>query len=248
MSDIGLLSVFIAGLLGGVHCVGMCGGIVSALSLQRNQVRRAGSEKIGADIALHAAYNSGRIASYTLAGALAGMTGAGSVALAGPFPARQALYIAANIMLLVLGLYLAGIWRGLLQLERAGSLVWKQLQPLSKNFFPVTTAPRAFMLGTLWGWIPCGLVYSMLVVALASGSAQNGALVMLAFGLGTLPNLLAVGVMAARMRTWFRYPAVRIAAGTMVAAFGVIGLLRAEHMSEVSLIAQICKSLPFLAR
>jgi sulfite exporter TauE/SafE len=235
VSDIGLLSVFIAGLLGGVHCVGMCGGIVSALSLQSNKVRRTSSGKIGADMALHAAYNSGRIASYTLAGALAGMTGAGSVAL-------------ANIMLLVLGLYLAGVWRGLLQLERVGSVVWKQLQPLSKNFLPVTTAPRAFMLGTLWGWIPCGLVYSMLVVALASGSAQNGALVMLAFGLGTLPNLLAVGVMAARMRAWFRYPAVRIAAGTMVAAFGVIGLLRAEHMSEVSLVAQICKALPFLDR
>jgi uncharacterized protein len=245
VSDIGLLSAFIAGLLGGVHCVGMCGGIVSALSLQRNEVRRANNGKIGTDIALHAAYNSGRIASYTVAGALAGMTGAGSVVLAGPFPARQALYIAANIMLLVLGLYLAGVWRGLLQLERVGSVVWKQLQPLSKNFLPVTTAPRAFMLGTLWGWIPCGLVYSMLVVALASGSAQNGALVMLAFGLGTLPNLLAVGVMAARMRTWFRYPAVRIAAGVMVAAFGLMGLLRAEHMSEVSLIGQICKSLPF---
>jgi uncharacterized protein len=248
VSDLGLLSVFVAGLLGGVHCAGMCGGIVSALSLQRHEVRRAGSVTSSADIALHAAYNSGRIASYAVAGALAGMTGAGSVALAGSFPARQALYIAANIMLLVLGLYLAGVWRGLLQLERVGTVVWKQLQPLSKNFLPVTNVPRAFMLGTLWGWIPCGLVYSMLVVALASGSAQNGALVMLAFGLGTLPNLLAVGVMAARMRTWFRYPAVRVGAGAMVAMFGVLGLLRAEQMTVVSLIAQVCKAVPFLAQ
>lgn len=248
MSELGLLSVFFAGLLGGVHCAGMCGGIVSALSLQPGGIIRRSGEKPATGFSLHLAYNSGRIASYTFAGAVAGMAGSGSIALAGSFPARQALYIAANIMLLVLGLYLAGAWRGLLHLERVGTVVWKKVQPLSKNFLPVTTAPRAFMLGTLWGWIPCGLVYSMLVVALASGSAQNGALVMLAFGLGTLPNLLAVGVMAARMRTWFRYPAVRIAAGTMVAAFGVIGLLRAEHMSEVTLIAQICKALPFLAQ
>lgn len=248
MSDLGLLSVFFAGLLGGVHCAGMCGGIVSALSFQGHAVHRASHEKARADIGFHLAYNSGRIASYTVAGALAGMTGAGSIALAGPLPARQALYIVANVMLLVLGLYLAGVWRGLLHLERIGSLVWKQLQPLSRNLLPVTDIPGAFMLGTLWGWIPCGLVYSMLVVALASGSAQNGALVMLAFGLGTLPNLLAVGVMAARMRTWFRYSAVRVGAGAMVAMFGVIGLLRAEQMTLVSLIAQVCRAVPFLAQ
>ncbi|MGB8856936.1 MAG: sulfite exporter TauE/SafE family protein [Burkholderiales bacterium] len=245
MSELGLLSVFFAGLLGGVHCAGMCGGIVSALSLQPGGTIRRNGVNVASGFSLHLAYNSGRIASYAFAGALAGMAGSGSIALAGSFPARQVLYVAANVMLLVLGLYLAGAWRGLLQLERVGTVVWKQVQPLTKNFLPVNNAPRAFMLGTLWGWIPCGLVYSMLIVALASGSMQNGALVMLAFGLGTLPNLLAVGVMAARMRALIRYPAVRIGAGIMVAGFGVIGLIRAEQMSVISLIAQMCKNLLF---
>jgi len=113
-----------------------------------------------------------------------------------------------------------------LALERVGSVVWARLQPLMKRFIPVRTVPQAFFTGAVWGWLPCGLVYSVLISALATGSAAHGALLMLAFGAGTLPNLLAMGLFAQRLQTLTRKPGVRLAAGLLVAAFGVWGLTR----------------------
>ena len=86
---------------------------------------------------------------------------------------------------------------------------------------------QAFPLGLLWGWLPCGLVYSALVTALASGSAASGALMMLAFGLGTLPNLLLAGLLAARLKAYAAKPAVRLIAGLVVLGFGLRGLFMA---------------------
>ena len=218
MPEISYVSVFLVGLLGGVHCVGMCGGIVTALSL---------SSPAGRPVApMLLAYNFGRIASYALAGAIAGAVGASTLLLEGFMPAGRVLYVAANIMLILLGLYLAGLSRAVLALERVGSAVWARLQPLMKRFIPVRTLPQAFFTGAVWGWLPCGLVYSVLISALATASAAHGALLMLAFGAGTLPNLLAMGLFAQRLQTLTRKPGVRLAAGLLVAAFGVWGLTR----------------------
>lgn len=218
MPEISYLSVFLVGLLGGVHCVGMCGGIVTALSLS-DPAGRPGVPKL-------LAYNFGRIASYALAGAIAGMVGASTLLLNDYLPVGRVLYVAANVMLILLGLYLAGLSRAVLALERVGSVVWARLQPLMKRFIPVRTLPQAFFTGAVWGWLPCGLVYSVLIAALATGSAAHGALLMLAFGVGTLPNLLALGLLARRLQTLTRKPGVRLAAGLLVAAFGVWGLTR----------------------
>ena len=218
MPEISIAAAFLAGLLGGTHCVGMCGGIVAALSLQLPQGR--------SHFGFHLGYNLGRISTYTIGGAIAGFVGAGSLLFSEILPVQTGLYIAANVMLILLGVYLAGIWYGLIVIERAGGWLWKHLQPLLGKLLPIRSVPRAFVTGMVWGWLPCGLVYSVLVMALASGSPQRGAMLMLAFGLGTLPNLLAMGIFARQLQAFLQRRGVRQVAGLVVAGLGVWGLLK----------------------
>jgi sulfite exporter TauE/SafE len=121
----------------------------------------------------------------------------------------RGLYAFASVMLILLGLYLAGLSRAVLVLEHLGSGIWKKLQPLMKRFMPVRNPLQAVLVGMIWGWLPCGLVYSVLLTALASGSALQGAFIMLAFGLGTLPNLLAIGLFWESVKGWVQSPQVR---------------------------------------
>lgn len=216
--DSGFLALFLVGLLGGGHCVGMCGGIVGALSLG------------GARFSLHLAYNAGRIASYAAAGALAGAFGSASQLLAGQLPARLALYLFANFMLVLLGLYLMGATRSLRWIERAGHRIWQRLRPLTRHFLPARTPAQAFPLGLLWGWLPCGMVYGALATALSSGSAGRGAGLMLAFGLGTLPTLLLAGALAVRLNEFLARPVIRFSAGLLVLAMGIHGALAALRL------------------
>ena len=219
MPEASYLALFVVGLLGGTHCIGMCGGIVGALSIGGP-----------ARPALHLAYNAGRILSYGLAGALAGGLGGASLVLGGQLPLRLALFVLANLMLIALGLYLMGVTRALAFSERFGQRLWRHVQPLSRRYLPARHVAQAFPLGLLWGWLPCGLVYSALITALTSGSALHGAGLMLAFGAGTLPNLLLAGLLAVRMRAYAGKPAVRLSAGLMVLAYGLWGLWSALKM------------------
>lgn len=219
MPESSYLALFLIGLLGGTHCIGMCGGIVGALSMG------AGSRP-----ALHLAYNAGRIVSYTMAGAIAGALGGASLALSGQLPLRIVLFVLANLMLVALGLYLMGATRSLAFTERFGQKLWRHLQPLSRRFLPARTAAQAFPLGLVWGWLPCGLVYSALVTALTSGSALRGAGMMLAFGAGTLPTLLLAGLLAVRLNEYVAKPVVRFSAGLLVLAFGLWGLFAAIRL------------------
>lgn len=214
MPDSGYLALFLVGLLGGTHCVGMCGGIVGALSMGGP-----------ARWSRHLAYNVGRVLSYAMAGAIAGALGAASLGLEGQVPVRLVLYFLANLMLVALGLYLLGVTRTLAFSERLGQHLWRRLQPLTRKFLPARSVAQAFPLGLLWGWLPCGLVYSALASALTAGSSGRGALLMLAFGLGTLPNLLLAGIVLARMNEFVRRPSVRIFSGLLVLGFGLYGLL-----------------------
>ncbi|MBW7902450.1 MAG: sulfite exporter TauE/SafE family protein [Rhodocyclaceae bacterium] len=201
----------------------MCGGIVGALSF-------GGPPRLS----LHLAYNLGRIVSYGVAGALVGALGGLSLALSGQLPLRLALAVAANLMLVALGLYLAGATRALAFVERLGQNLWRRLQPLTRRFLPADTPARAFPLGLLWGWLPCGLVYSALATALTSGSAQKGGLLMLAFGAGTLPNLLLAGFLLARLRAVVQRPLLRAVAGVLVAGFGVWGLFGVWRLAQAA--------------
>lgn len=241
-----LFPLFVVGLLGSVHCAGMCGGIVGALSFAP-QRPGAGATTIAlrpvaaAPASLNvAAYNLGRIASYMTAGALAGGVAQGAGALSG-LPVLQAgAYWLANLMLVAMGLYLMGAWSGIAHVERGGQWLWRRVQPQLKRIGPPDTPGRMLAAGALWGWLPCAMVYSVLVTAMLSGSAASGALTMLAFGLGTLPMMLALGLAGARLRSWLRLPAVRIGCGAVVLAFGVLGMVRAAGGLPASWLHALC--------
>lgn len=222
MPDSGFAAVFLIGLLGGVHCAGMCGGIVSALTVQLPGARPAWP--------LHLAYNLGRIASYAIAGALMGSLGSLGLLLNNVLPVQMTLYVGANLMMIALGLYLVGVTRTLTFTERAGQALWRRVQPLTRRFLPVRGVGQAFPLGLLWGWLPCGMVYSVLAMTLLTGSAWRGAATMLAFGLGTLPNLMLAGLLLVRFRTLVQARALRLVSGALVLGFGVWGLLNATTL------------------
>jgi sulfite exporter TauE/SafE len=218
MPESSYFSLLLVGLLGGTHCIGMCGGIVSALSM-------GGQSRFS----LHLAYNVGRIVSYAVAGAFVGALGGLGLTLSGQWPLRIGLYVAANLMLVALGFYLLGLTQVLAFTERLGQHLWRHLQPLSRRYLPAHNVAQAFPLGLLWGWLPCGLVYSALIMALSSGSAAKGASIMLAFGIGTLPNLLLAGLLAVRLREYASNLWVRRVAGFLVLGFGVWGLLEVAN-------------------
>lgn len=223
-------AAFAAGLLGGVHCAGMCGGIVASLSLTAR----------GPAAARQLAFNAGRIASYAVAGAAAGAAGS-LVTLAGPaFLAQAALFAMANVLMILLGFYVAGWGGAVLRIENAGRGIWRRVEPHARRLFPIDSTAKALGAGALWGWIPCGLVYSMLTLALASGDAAEGALVMVAFGAGTLPTLLAAGLAAQRIGALRRTPWIRHSAGGVIIVLGVMGLARLPFLRDAVLSGLAC--------
>lgn len=222
MIDSGYIAVFLVGLLGGTHCIGMCGGIVSALTVQTPGGPRQWP--------LHLAYNLGRISGYTLAGAVLGAVGGAGLLLNDMLPVQMVLYVLANLMLMALGLYLTGLTQTLAFTERAGQKLWARIQPLTARFLPARTVARALPLGMLWGFLPCGMVYSVLTAALVAGSPLRGAGLMLAFGLGTLPNLLLAGMLLKRLRDVAQARPVRLVSGLLVLGFGVWGLFNASTL------------------
>lgn len=222
MDNSGFLAVFLIGLLSGTHCVGMCGGIVSALSVHMPRQKPA--------FPLHLAYNVGRLTSYTAAGAIMGAVGSLGLLLNNALPIQMVLYVGANLMLLAMGLYLLGATGIATTIEKVGQGAWRRIQPFTKRFLPVRSVAQAFPLGMLWGWLPCGLVYGVLSIALLSGSAWRGALTLLAFGLGTLPNLLLAGMLLVRFRRQMQAKPVRIVSGLLVIGFGIFGLANATTL------------------
>lgn len=251
-----LLPFFVAGLAASVHCVGMCGGIAAMLGgvaarpqagdaaaplvFHARRAAAAGMPAAAASAATAAlpvtailsrllrigCFNAGRIASYMMAGAVAGALAEGAVGLAAAVPVQKAALALANLMMLAAGLYLMNLWQGLAHVERVGQHVWRHLQPLLRPLLPMESPAKALAAGALWGWLPCGLVYSMLVTAMLSGDGITGAAIMLAFGLGTAPLLFAAGIGGMALRGFLQRRAVRLACGGLVAAFGLLGLVR----------------------
>lgn len=221
--DVSHLAAFLVGLSGGVHCVGMCGGIVGALSFGVPDPIRGRPARF---LPYLLAYNGGRLLSYVLAGALMGGVGLMAANLAALHEAQRALLVVAGAFMLALGLYLGGWWSGLARVERAGSLLWRKIEPIGRRFIPVRGPGSALALGIVWGWLPCGLVYTTLIWSLSAGGPLEGALLMLSFGLGTLPNLLAMGFVAARLARFARLRWVRHVAGGLVILFGIATLVR----------------------
>jgi len=214
------LAAVLIGWLGGVHCLGMCGGIVSALSLSVPEARRP---------ALLLAYNAGRCLTYMLLGALAGFLGFAGVSVLGLGP--KVFFVLANLLLIGMGLYLMG-WPVLVRpLEQGGQHLWRHIEPLVRRFFPVTTPLRALIVGLAWGFLPCGLVYSALATAVATSNPLTGMLWMAGFALGTLPNLLLAGWLGAGVLNRLRQSSLRWLAGSLVTAWGLYGIAQLSEWS-----------------
>lgn len=219
-----LVAALLVGLLGGAHCVGMCGGIVGTLTLGLPpSVRRS----VPAMLVYQIGFNLGRIAGYALAGALMGALGAALIGFLPLHVAQRVLYATAGVFMILLGLYLADWWRGLALLERAGDALWRRLEPYRRRLIPIRTRAQTLALGFIWAFIPCGLVYSVLTWAVAAGSPLKGAMLMLAFGIGTLPNLIGMGMLAGAAARFAASVWVKRVAGALVLGFGVYALWQA---------------------
>jgi hypothetical protein len=214
--------IFAIGLFGSVHCAGMCGGIAGALALSLPSACRRDP---GCLIRYLAAYNLGRIASYVLAGGIGGMIGpvlSGATLAPG---IHEAFRILAAGVVIAVGLYLTGWVPQLRRMDRLGSPLWRLLEPLGRRLLPVRSLPHALLYGTVWGWLPCGLVYYALVLTLSAGSPAAGALLMLLFGLGTLPAVTAAGSAAGWLAGLARKRAPQQVAGLVLVAAGALSLL-----------------------
>lgn len=229
MNTIAAGSAFVAGLLSSGHCFGMCGGIVGAFSVGgsggsgggggNGRVGSAGrtlSERLPG----LAAYNAGRILTYAALGALAGALGAAVGGVLPPELARRGARLFAALFLVSLGLFLAGRPQFLQPIERLGARLWRRIEPLGRRFLVARGRGHALALGLIWGFLPCGMVYSMLAMASLAGGPGDGALVMLAFGAGTLPALFAAGLAASRLRELARSTVLRRSAAAAYIALG----------------------------
>ncbi|ASJ76024.1 sulfite exporter TauE/SafE family protein [Granulosicoccus antarcticus] len=241
--DISLLAVFLTGLLGGVHCAGMCGGIVSALGMMNQKpVSRALNIPVKVEggktpegpvrsaFSAVAAYNLGRILTYSLLGALAG--GVGSVAwlMQSMLPIQQTAFFLSNLLVVLMGLYVIGFKRIGAMAESWGKHLWQHIRPVATARLTGLGFVNSVLAGSLWGLVPCGMVYAALSAALVSGGWYQGALLMLAFGLGTLPNLMLLGLSGQWLGRISRNRWVRLLAGSLIILLGLRGFMHWSMM------------------
>ena len=210
------LALAVGGFASGLHCAGMCGGISAGFTLVRKE------EVLKRQLA----FNSGRITSYAVAGAIAGALGSAGAYAAGALPAQTLTLLSASVFALLAGIHLAGYGFPLARLEKLGLPIWRQVQPFAARFLPARTLPQSYAAGLAWGWLPCGLVYGALAAAVFAGGALEGAVAMAGFGFGTLPWLLAAGVFAAKVRAAVK---LRAAGGMLLIALGGLGLARSAY-------------------
>lgn len=219
--ELTLATAFFTGLLGSSHCVGMCGGIVGALTMGTDPAVQKSRWRM---LPFISAYNVGRLTSYTIAGAIAGLVGLYVLQASSPQHLQPIGKTISAFFMIALGLYLGGWWMGLSWLEKAGAVLWKRIEPLGRGLLPVRSIGQAALVGMLWGWLPCGMVYAMLTWALVAGGPREGATVMLAFGAGTLPMLMAMGAAGSWLSRTARNSLFRKTVGIIIIAFGVFAL------------------------
>ena len=205
-----LTTALLIGLMGGTHCLGMCGGIAATVSISSPQGLKSHW--------LMLSYNLGRIISYGIAGAILGSL---SWWVTDPL-VHIGLRTFAGIMLILMGCYIAQWWQVLTKIEKAGNVLWRHISPAASRLLPVKTLSQAAMLGLLWGWLPCGLVYSTLIWASAANNWLLSAQLMLFFGLGTLPVMLLTGVLAQQVKQLMQRQLTKSISGSIIIIMGII--------------------------
>ncbi len=227
------LVAFIMGLFSSLHCVGMCGSIIGTLTLSLEPEIRENRTRL---IPFIFNYNLGRIFSYTILGLLAGTIGS---VLALPFAGGEGyriLQIISAIIMTCAGLYIAGWFPGFAYIEKAGSNLWKLLEPFGRTLIPVKKLHHAFLFGMIWGWLPCGLVYTALALAITSGNIVHSSLTMLSFGLGTVPAVVGVGVIGGMISKLARMNRFKQIIGTLLiilALFAALPWLNPMRLQQI---------------
>lgn len=247
-----LLAVFLFGLLGSTHCVGMCGGIVATLSKRPRTIPIRVEPPVHQAAALQApmnqaisrqlAYNGGRIASYMIAGLIAGAAGSAATLAEHLLPVQQIAFVAGSLVMMVIGLQMIGVAAVSSTLERAGQVVWPLVQPLAQSTLRLHGLRGAFAAGLAWGWVPCAMVYGVLALAIVSGNPLSGATIMLIFGLGTAPALVGLGWASARGASRFDTPKIRRTIGFVIVAFALAGLARLDPIGRIHQFGEFCLS------
>ncbi len=216
--EVALVSAFIVGLFSAVHCIGMCGGIIGALTFSLPAEIRQHRWRL---IPYISAYNLGRISSYTAAGALLGWLGDSLFNVISPDSGHLILQGIASAMMIGIGLYLAGWFPRFAMIEHLGKPLWNRLQPWGQKLIPVRSPGQAWLFGMVWGWLPCGLVYSALIISGTAGDAVYGALFMLSFGAGTLPSVMTAGILTGWMARLSRLSQVKTVVGLLLIGLAI---------------------------
>jgi len=219
--DLSIPLAFTVGLFSAVHCIGMCGGIMGALSFGLPPQLRQNNARFFSFLLV---YNGGRILSYAVAGALIGFLGSALLDFLGPGQGHRWLQWFAAFIMVLIGLHVAGWLPRLAQIERIGVPLWRLLEPFGRRLMPVQSIPQALIYGVVWGWLPCGLVYTMLISTATKVGPVNGALYMAAFGLGTLPSVMATGLLAGRLYRYAQNPYLKVMVGLIIIAIGLLTL------------------------
>ena len=241
MPELTYFSVFLLGLLGGFHCAGMCGGIVVLMNRPVIPIRPSPpKEGIASVLARQIAYSLGRISSYSLAGGLMGALGSSAMLIEHVLPIEQIGFALANALMVAFALYLWGWGRSLSWLEPAGRLVWSKLSNRAAAYLSAPSMRSSLIAGFFWGWLPCGMVYGMLIAALASQHALEGALLLASFGLGTLPNLVAMGLGAQRFGLILRKLWLRRVAAVLLLAYALAGFMRLDPRAHLVSVVDAC--------
>jgi hypothetical protein len=225
-----LIGAWLAGVLGGAHCLAMCGGFVAVMAGGGGapvEARAAPLLPARALLWRQLSYNTGRVTTYALLGAAAGGAGSALLSAADGVALLRFLYLVANVFLLALALAIAWKSNGFAWVQHAGNALFGKVLPAVRPLVLAKSVAARYALGMVWGLVPCALIYSVLPIALFAGGAYQGALVMLAFGIGTLPNLLAAGWVVSRARAWLDTRIVRYAAAALLASFAAVGIWRA---------------------
>lgn len=233
-----LLAAWLSGLLGGVHCAAMCGGIATGFS--------AVSDRGGWWPALQV--NLGRVGGYVLAGVIVGAFGGGLLGLFRAEWLALGLRMAVGVVLVLVALRLLDRRGRFNFFAKPAARFWRMLQPLQSRLLPADRPSRRFALGMLWGWLPCGLSMSVLTAAWLQANARDAALTMLAFGLGTLPMMVPLTWSGARMGRWLQRPRWRLAAALLIMSAGLLTLAAPWLMHIPAMHALLtalgCRSLP----
>lgn len=215
-----IVSALMLGLAGSTHCLGMCGGVNS---LMMTPASTSAISSVKPSYVL--LFNMGRVLSYGVAGMALGSVSFAIQSLS-PNVALLTRFL-AGFILFGMACYVGRWWQGVAVLERYAAYVWRYIQPLSQYLVPVNTSFKAFKLGAVWGWMPCGMVYSALSWAVLSSDPIKAGLLMLVFGIGTLPAMLGAGVFAQSVARVSRNPIARHVAALMLLAFAVWTIISA---------------------